>query len=99
MVLMSMYTAPRRMPSTIPSGPSATRSTSGESGSIVMTNSTAAATSRGVTAVPRPAVVRAVTACGNHVVRDELVSLGEKVSRHRGAHRAQPMKPAIMTLA
>jgi hypothetical protein len=48
------------MPATMPSGPSATRSTSGESGSIVMTKSTACATSRGVAAERAPAAVNAV---------------------------------------
>ena len=37
MVLMSIQTEPGRRPASTPSGPPNTRSTSGESGSIVMT--------------------------------------------------------------
>src|SRR5262245_45101576 len=52
------------MPSATPFSPSATRSTSGASGSIVMTTSLAAATSFGVAAACAPASTSAFTACG-----------------------------------
>ena len=52
---MSMKTRPRRAPSTMPFGPSATCSTSGELGSIVMSTSHCAATSLGDPAALAPA--------------------------------------------
>src|SRR5690349_664721 len=52
------------MPATIPSEPSATRSTSGASGSIVITISLAAATFRGVAAGVAPAAASDATASG-----------------------------------
>jgi hypothetical protein len=68
MVLMSMYTEPARIPSAMPSLPSATRSTSGASGSMVMTISLAAATAFGVVATLAPAassfcIAAACTSC------------------------------------
>jgi hypothetical protein len=56
-VLLSIVIVPARAPSMIPSGPSTTCSTSGESGRLVKTNSLCAATSRGDVAriAPSPA--------------------------------------------
>jgi hypothetical protein len=53
---MSAKIRPRRAPSTMPLGPSATSSTSGEFGSIVMSTSHCAATSLGEPAALAPAL-------------------------------------------
>ena len=61
MVLMSIHSAPARMPCTTPSSPSTTDSTSGESGSIVMTTSLRAATSCGVAPAAAPSATSSST--------------------------------------
>ena len=73
----------------MPSGPSATRSTSGASGSIVMTTSLARATSAGVAAACAPAATSVCTAAGCDVEHRQRVALLEHVARHRRAHRAE----------
>ena len=55
---MSMNSCPRFAPSLIPLGPSATNSTSGEFGSIVMITSTADATSFGDVAAVAPSLTQ-----------------------------------------
>ena len=62
MELMSAYSIPARTPSIKPPGPSATASTSGESGSIVMSTSLRSATSFGEAAADVPASTATATA-------------------------------------
>ena len=61
-VLMSMMIWPSRVPARTPSSPRSTASTSGESGSMVMTTSTASATARGESAAVAPSATISLTA-------------------------------------
>ncbi len=60
-VLMSIHSAPLRIPAAMPFSPSATDSTSGESGSIVMTTSLRDATSLGLDAGVAPSAASSST--------------------------------------
>ena len=62
MVDMSITSMPSRTPAITPSSPRITASTSGESGSMVITTSERSATSRGVVAVSAPAAASSSTA-------------------------------------
>ena len=99
MVLMSISNAPSLSPSSTPSSPATTRSTSGESGSMVMTTSDRSATSLGLSATvaPSPASSSAFS-----LVRLYRTSSWPASIRFRAIGlpmMPSPMKPTVSAIA